>query len=372
MTYQISQQIILELLKDCKSPDDIFGENGLLNRLNKQITDYAIKNNICSSQENIDESHFSHYLFAQSLGLDIKKAYDIREEIISLYTKGLSKLDIQLHIDKTKNIKLSPSHITRVINDTTQYVNLWKDRTLDKVYPIVYLDGLRIAIRDDDAYKKKTVYIALGINLSGKKEVLGLWIENYEGSKFWASALTNLKNRGVNDVLIFCCDGLIGLPASIKAIYPNAQVQLCLIHQKRYCLSFVKRKDYASVSRDLQSIYTSATLEMAEKRLNDVCTKWEETYPIISRSWQKNWDNLISFYQYSPEIRKVLYTNNAIESLNASLRKVADKRNYFNGDQIALNTLYLYIDVLSKKWTMPIPHWQLIIGQFKLLFEDRL
>lgn len=371
MSIKISDQIIAELLKDCQTPEDIFGENGLLSSLNNKIVKYANENQLCASFESIDDSGFSDYIFAKSLGISTKIANDIRNEIVSLYSRGMSQLQIQLHIRETKKVNLNAKHISSIISESTIDMELWRDRKLDSIYPIVYLDAMYILVKDNGIQKKKAVHIALAINLEGRKEVLGLWIENNESSKAWANILTGLKNRGVNDIFIVCCDNLKGLSKTIKAIYPDAQTQLCMAHQKRSSLACVKNKDKSNLSKDLLAIYTAPTLNIAEKQLDEMSKKWKDIYPNMIDSWYNNWENLTPFYDYIPELRRVLYTTNAIESLNSALRTVAQRKRVFGSDQIALNAMYLYLEILRKKWIMPIAHWQLILNQFQIIFEDR-
>lgn len=372
MTNTISEHLIAELLKDCKNNQDLLGENGLLANLHHQIIDSAIQRGICASLDTIDDNEYSDYLFAKLLNLTHKQAIELKNEVISLYAKGLSKLQIQSHFRELKNIHLTANHISTLINMSMSDMELWRDRKLDPIYPIIYMDAMRILVKDNGIQKKKSVHIVLGINLEGCKEVLGLWIENYEGAKIWANILSELKNRGVRDIFIACCDNLSGLSKSINAIYPDTQVQLCMAHQKRASLACVKRKEQSQLSRDLLAIYTAPTLQIAEQKLNEMAEKWQENYPAMVKSWYHNWENLTPFYEYIPELRKVLYTTNAIESLNSGLRTVAKRDRTFGSDQIALNAMYLYLEVARKKWTMPITHWQLILNQFKLLFEERL
>ncbi|MDO4450165.1 MAG: IS256 family transposase [Moraxella sp.] len=372
MSKQIPEHIILELLKDCKNNQDLLGENGLLANLHSQIMDYAIKIGLNAPLEGIDDDDHSDYAFLKSLNLTQKQAIELKDEIISLYSRGMIKTDIQAHFSASQNIHLTTRHINSIINKSESEMELWRGRELDSIYPIVYLDAMRILVKENNIQRNKSVHIVLGINLEGRKEVLGLWIAHREKSDIWANILTELKNRGVKDIFIVCCDNLSGLTKSIKSLYPHSQIQLCVLHQKRASLACVAKKDKKILSNDLAMIYTAPTLQIAEKRLSEMAEKWQENYPAMVKSWYHNWENLTPFYEYIPELRKVLYTTNMIESLNSQLRKVAKKERVFGSDQIALNALYLYLEVARKKWTMPIAHWQLILNQFKLLFEERL
>lgn len=371
MPNKIPENLIAELLKDCKSNQDILGENGLLANLHHQIIDTAIQKGICASFDSIDNNEYSDYSFAKSLKLTHKQVIELKNEITSLYADGLSQLQIQSHFREVKNIHLTANHVSTIINMSTEDMELWRDRKLDPIYPIIYMDAMRILVKDNGIQKKKSVHIVLGINLEGYKEVLGLWIENYEGAKIWANILSELKNRGVQDIFIACCDNLSGLSKSIHAIYPNTQVQLCMVHQKRASLACIKRKEQSQLRKDLLQIYTAPTLKIAEQKLNKMAENWQDNYPAMVKSWYHNWENLIPFYEYIPELRKILYTTNAIESLNSGLRTVAKRNKTFGSDQTALNAMYLYLEVARKKWTMPIAHWQLMLNQFKMLFDER-
>lgn len=233
--------------------------------LHHQIIDSAIQRGICASLDTIDDNEYSDYLFAKLLNLTHKQAIELKNEVVSLYAKGLSKLQIQSHFRELKNIHLTANHISTLINMSMSDMELWRDRKLDPIYPIIYMDAMRILVKDNGIQKKKSVHIVLGINLEGCKEVLGLWIENYEGAKIWANILSELKNRGVQDIFIACCDNLSGLSKSINAIYPDTQVQLCMAHQKRASLACVKRKEQSQLIKDLLAIYTAPTLQSAEK-----------------------------------------------------------------------------------------------------------
>jgi putative transposase len=240
------------------------------------------------------------------------------------------------------------------------------------VYPIVYLDGLRIKVRDNKRVINKTIYLALGINLQGHKELLGLWIAQNEGAKFWLDVLTDLQNRGLKDILIACVDGLTGFPDAILTVYPQTKVQLCIVHMVRNSLKYVSWKDYKAVTADLQQIYQSLTEQEARRELEAFAGKWDEKYPQISKSWRSHWPNLITLFDYPEDIRRVIYTTNAIESLNSVIRKVISKRKLFPHDESAIKIVYLAINEASKKWTMPVRNWKSAMNRFMIEFEDRL
>ncbi len=227
-------------------------------------------------------------------------------------------------------------------------------------------------IRDDGRVRNKAVYLAIGVDLDGQKDVLGIWIEKNEGAKFWLSVFTELKNRGMNDVLIACVDGLKGLPEAIESVFPDAEVQLCIVHMVRNSLKFVSYKDRKQIASDLKEIYRSATVDQTEGSLTDFASKWDSRYPMISKSWRSNWDHIIPFFAFPEDIRKAIYTTNAIESLNNSLRKVTKTRNSFPSDEAAMKLLFMALNNIMKKWTMPIRNWSLAIHQFSIHFEGRL
>jgi transposase-like protein len=243
---------------------------------------------------------------------------------------------------------------------------------LDAVYPIVYLDALVVRSRDAGMVQNKSVYLALGVNMDGEKELLGLWMAQTEGAKFWLSVVTELKNRGLQDIFIACVDGLKGFPKAIEAVYPKTQVQLCIVHQVRHSLRYVSWKQRKEVAADLRAIYGAATLSEAEDALEAFAAKWDDEHPTISRSWRNNWERLCVFFDYPPQIRKVIYTTNAIESVNASLRKVTKTRRSFPTDKSVMKVLYLALYQIAKKWTMPIRNWKQAMSQFMILFDDRI
>lgn len=240
------------------------------------------------------------------------------------------------------------------------------------MYPILYLDCIVVKIRQDKRLINKAVYVALGVNIHGQKELLGLWISENEGAKFWLSVLTELKNRGVKDVFIACVDGLTGFPDAIATVFPKTQVQLCIVHMVRNSLKFVSWKDRKVVAADLKRIYQSVTVDEAEFELDVFAEKWDKQYPTISASWRKHWPNLIAFFDYPDEVRKVIYTTNAIESLNSVIRKAVERRKLFPDNNSALKVIYLAINQAAKKWTMPIHNWKPALNQFMILYSERL
>ena len=294
------------------------------------------------------------------------------DQILSLYAKGMSTRDIVSAFEEMYGAEVSPTLISKVTEAVIEQVHQWQSRPLDTVYPIVYLDGLVVKVRQDKQVINKTIYLALGINMDGEKELLGLWLSSTESSKFWLNVLTELRNRGVSDILIACVDGLTGFPDAIAAEYPNTKVQLCIVHMVRNAVRYVSWKDRKAVCGGLKRIYTSVTVDEAQREREEFATAWDEKYPAISRSWRRHWPNLITLFDYPPEIRKVIYTTNAIESLNSVIRKAIKNRRLFPSDDAALKVVYLAVQAASKKWTLPVRDWKRALNRFTIDFGDRL
>ena len=294
------------------------------------------------------------------------------EQILCLYAKGLSTRDIVEAFGEMYGAEVSAGLVSQVTNAVLEQVREWQARPLDEVYPIVYLDCIVLKIRQDKRVIKKAIYLALGVSLEGHKELLGMWISENEGAKFWLSILTELKNRGLEQILIACVDGLSGFPEAIEIVYPKAKVQLCIIHQVRNSLRYVSWKDYKAVTADLKSIYRSATEDEALSELEKFGEKWDEKYPKIANSWKNHWLNLRTIFEYPEEIRKAIYTTNAIESLNSVIRKATRKRKVFPTDESALKVVFLATQAAAAKWTMPIQNWKQAINRFAIEFEEQL
>lgn len=294
------------------------------------------------------------------------------DKILTLYAKGMSSRDIVETFRELYGADISPTLVSNVTEAVLGKVIEWQSRPLDALYPILYLDCIVVKIRQDKRVINKAVYLALGVNLEGKKELLGLWLSENEGAKFWLSVMTELKNRGVKDVLIACVDGLTGFPEAIAAAFPRTQVQLCIVHMVRNSLRFVSWKDRKQVAAGLKKIYQSVTVTEAEQELEAFAEQWDRQYPSISRSWRSHWANLIAFFDYPDEIRKIIYTTNAIESINSVIRKATDQRKLFPNDDAALKVIYLAIENAAKKWSMPLRDWKPAINQFMIMFPDRM
>lgn len=294
------------------------------------------------------------------------------DKILYLYSKGMTTRDIVSTFKEMYDADVSPTLISRVTNAVIEQVVQWQARPLDAVYPIVYLDCLVVKIRQDKQVINKAVYLALGVNVEGHKELLGMWISENEGAKFWLNVLTELQNRGVKDILIACVDGLKGFPDAINTVYPETQIQLCIVHMVRNSLKFVPWKDYKAITADLKRIYQSVTEDEALLSLDQFEQRWDDKYPSISRTWRNNWQNVSTLFNYPDDIRKAIYTTNAIESLNSVIRKAIKKRKLFPHDDSAKKVIYLAIEQASKKWTMPIRNWKTALNRFMIEFEDRL
>jgi transposase-like protein len=294
------------------------------------------------------------------------------DKILYLYSKGMTTRDIVSTFKEMYDADVSPTLISRVTNAVIEQVVQWQARPLDAVYPIVYLDCLVVKIRQDKQVINKAVYLALGVNVEGHKELLGMWISENEGAKFWLNVLTELQNRGVKDILIACVDGLKGFPDAINTVYPETQIQLCIVHMVRNSLKFVPWKDYKAITADLKRIYQSVTEDEALFSLDQFEQRWDDKYPSISRTWRNNWQNVSTLFNYPDDIRKAIYTTNAIESLNSVIRKAIKKRKLFPHDDSAKKVIYLAIEQASKKWTMPIRNWKTALNRFMIEFEDRL
>jgi len=399
----IDLAVIDDLLKKYKSPEEILGENGLLKQLTKAVLQRALQAEMThhlghkkhapvsnqtrnarngSSKKTLKgdfgtmpieiprdrEGTFEPVIIAKGQ----TRFAEFDDKIISLYSRGMTTREIQNHLEEIYGVEVSPTLISTVTEAVSEEVKVWQNRQLEAVYPIVYMDAIRIKVRDNGHVINKAVYLAIGIKLDGGKEVLGMWVSENEGAKFWLQVVTELNNRGVVDIFIACVDGLKGFPEAIETVFPRTQVQLCIVHMVRHSLNYVTSKHRKAVADDLKLIYQSATAEQAEMQLTAFAEKWDKSHPTISRSWRRNWDQIIPFLAYPPDIKKVIYTTNTIESLNMSLRKVTKNRGSFPSDEAMFKLLYLALNNISKNWTRPIGNWKAAMARFAILFEDRL
>ena len=294
------------------------------------------------------------------------------DKILFLYAQGMTTREIVETFKEMYDADISPTLISNVTNAVIEQVVEWQSRPLDVVYPIVYLDCIVLKIRQDKQMINKAIYLALGVNLEGHKELLGLWISENEGAKFWINVLTEMQHRGVKDILIACVDGLKGFPDAINTAFPKTQIQLCIVHMVRNSMKYVSWKDYKAIAADLKRIYQSVTEEEALLALEQLAERWDDKYPQISKSWRTHWDNLNTLFNYPEDIRRAIYTTNAIESLNSVIRKAVKKRKLFPSDDSVKKVVYLAIQQASKKWTMPIRNWKAALNRFIIEFEDRL
>ncbi|WP_444823386.1 IS256 family transposase [Yersinia pseudotuberculosis] len=293
-------------------------------------------------------------------------------QILSLYAKGMTTREIVATFKEMYDADVSPTLISKVTDAVKEQVAEWQNRQLDALYPIVYMDCIVVKVRQNGSVINKAVFLALGINTEGQKELLGMWLAENEGAKFWLSVLTELKNRGLQDILIACVDGLKGFPDAINSVYPQTHIQLCIIHMVRNSLKYVSWKDYKAVTSGLKMVYQAPTEEAALMALNKFAEAWDDKYPQISKSWRTHWENLNTFFGYPPDIRKAIYTTNAIESVNSVIRAAIKKRKVFPTDDSVRKVVYLAIKDASKKWSMPIQNWRLAMSRFIIEFGDRL
>ena len=294
------------------------------------------------------------------------------DKVISLYSRGMSTRDIQAHLKEIYGVDVSSTFISTVTDSVLDEVKQQQQRPLEPIYPVVYLDGLVVKNREEGIAHNKCVYLALGINTEGRKELLGLWIEKNEGAKFWLKVMNELKNRGVQDIFIACCDGLKGFPEAIETVFPKTKVQLCIVHQIRNSLKYVSYKQRKEIATDLKTIYGADTLAEAEDNLLAFAEKWDGEHPQISKSWQENWGRLTTFFDYPKDIRRVIYTTNTIESLNASLRKVTSTKKTFPNDDAVFKAIYMALINTMQRWTMPIQNWKPAMRQFVMLYGHRV
>jgi putative transposase len=399
----IDNELIDNLLKNYKKPEDLIGENGLLKQLTKQLLERAMaaemtehvgyeKHDAAGNNSGNSRNGKSAKTIKGTFGeLALETPRDrngtfepqiiekhqtrftgFDENIISLYARGLSTREIQQHLEEIYHVEVSPGLVSIVTEAVLDEVKTWQNRQLDAVYPIVYLDAIQFKVRDNGHVKNKAIYLAIGVGMDGLKEVLGLWIAQTEGAKFWLQVVTELKNRGVTDILIACVDGLKGFPEAIESVFPQTEVQLCIVHLVRHSLNYVGWKERKEVAADLKTIYTAATEVAGEQRLTEFSLKWDAKFPMIAKSWRSNWPRVIPFFAHPPEIRKVIYTTNAIESLNMSLRKVTKARGSFPNDEAVSKLLYLALRNIAKKWTMPVHAWKDALNRFAIIYEGRL
>ena len=392
-----------ELLKDCTTPQEILGAHGLLKQLTKRLVERALEAELTAhvgyaphARQAGARGNYRNGTGTKTVHLEtgpcaievprdrnasfepqlVKKRQrrleGFDEKVWALYSRGLSTRDIQGHLEELYGTEVSPTLISTVTDAVLDEVRTWQARPLASVYPILYFDALFVNSRQDGPVQTKAVYLALGINLEGEKDLLGLWLSESEGAKFWLSVFTELKNRGMQDCFIACVNGLKGLPEAMEAVFPKPQVQLCIVHKVRNSLRYVPWKERKAVAADLRAIYGAATLPEAEQALERFADRWDTKYPAISPSWLADWDRLTVLFDYPPEIRRVIYTTNAIESLNYTLRKRLKTRGAFPNDEAIVKVVYLALQQIAKRWTRPIRDWKAALNQFVILFGERV
>jgi len=296
----------------------------------------------------------------------------IEDKILSMYAKGMSTAAINGHIEDMYKFSVSKEQVTRITNKIIPLAKEWQTRPLNSCYTVLFLDGMSFDVKEDGCYRKKTVYVIIGVNLDGRKELLGLWIGENETSKYWLSVLNDLKSRGVEDVLIACVDGLNGFEQAIKSVYPQTKIQRCIVHIIRNCTRYVNYKDRKVFCADMKPIYRAVNEDDALESLVEFEEKWGKKYPYAVKIWQNNWDGIKTMFEYSPEIRKVIYTTNMIEGFNNGIKRITKTKSSFTSDEALFKLLYLVSQDITKKWTMPIPNWSLIFNQFLIYFDERL
>src|SRR5450432_469327 len=399
----IDPKLVDELLAGYKKPEDIIGENGLLKQLTKALLERAMNAELTEhvGYEKHDPAGYNsgnsrngatkkklkgdfgemeletprdrNGSFEPAIVSKGQTRFDgFDDKIISMYSRGMTKREIEGHLKDIYGVEVSPTLVSNVTEAVMEEVKTWQNRPLDEVYPILYMDALRVKVRDGGHIRNQAIHVAIAVNLQGNKEVLGLWAAQNEGAKFWLQVLTEIQNRGVKDIFIACVDGLKGFPESIETVYPKAEVQLCIVHLVRASLNYVNWKQRKEVAADLKRIYQSSTSAQAEVQLEEFSAKWDPVYPMVSQIWRRNWSRIIPFFAYPAEIRKAIYTTNAIESLNMSLRKIIKTRGSFPTDDAAMKLLYLALQNASKKWTMPVQHWSEALNRFAILWPERM
>ena len=397
-----TDELLSELVKG-KSPEEILGEGGVLKQLTKRLVENALEGEMTehlgyephaaegknTGNSRNGKSEKTIHTDTGSVEIDVPRdrsgTFDPKlvrkrqrrlegfdDKVLSLYARGMTTREIQGHLKELYGTEISPALISNVTDSVLKDVEAWRNRPLDSIYPIVYLDALHLKMRLDGLVQTRAVYLALGVNLEGRKELLGLWIGEKEGSKFWLSILTQLRNRGVQDILIACVDGLTGFPEAIESEFPKTQVQLCIVHMVRNSLRYVSWKERKIVAQDLRAIYTAATADSAWSALESFAEKWDARFPTISRSWRDRWEQVIPFFAYPPEIRKVIYTTNAIESIQSQLRRVTRHRGAFPTPESVKKVLFLAINKISERWSRPIKDWVAALNHFVIVFEERI
>ena len=394
--------LIKELLANYKGPEDLIGQNGLLKRLTKKLVEGALgaemthhlgyeKHDPAGEGTGNSRNGASSKTIKGDFGqvaIEVPRDRDgsfeprivakhqrrftgFDDKILSMYARGMSTREIQGHLAEIYQVEISPSLISEVTDAVVEDVKTWQTRPLENLYPVIFLDALMVKMRHEGRVENRAVYVVVGIDLQGQKDVLGLWTSASEGARFWLQVLTDLKNRGVKDVFIACVDGLKGFPQAIETVFPQAQVQLCIVHLTRASLNYVNWKERKAVALDLKAIYRADTAVLAEQELQTFSEKWGARYPTIAPIWRRNWEGVIPFFAFPADVRRIIYTTNAVESLNMSLRKIIKTRGAFPSEEAALKLLFLALRNVIDRWET-VQHWKEAMARFTLLWEDRI
>jgi len=399
---KIRKELLDELIKDYKKPEDLIGETGLLKQLTKALMERALGAELTEhlGYEKHDPAGYNSGNSRNGTGSktvagdfgeivvetprdrngtfepQILRKHQTRfdgfdDKILSMYARGMTTREIQGHLQEMYGVEVSPTLISSVTDAVMEEVKAWQSRPLEPVYGLLFLDALYVKMRHEGRVENRAVYVAIGVDLEGRKDVLGLWTNSNEGAKFWLAVLTELKNRGVKDVLIVCIDGLRGFPQAVEAVYPEAKVQLCIVHLVRASLNYVSWKERKQVAADLKAIYRAASERQASQELSEFIAKWGNRYQAIGKLWKENWDRVTPFFDFPPEVRRVMYTTNAVESLHMSLRKIIKTRGSFPSEEAALKLLYLALRNVSAKWEA-VQHWKQAMNHFQMLWGERI
>ncbi|MDP4091386.1 MAG: IS256 family transposase [Bacillota bacterium] len=391
-------------IKKCKTMEDVVGKDGLMQKLLggviQQLLEAEMEEHLGRPkyERGDDEggknyrNGYSQKSMKSSFGdfeLDVPrdrkaefepkvvKKYEtvcneLDKKIIALYARGMSDRDIQAEMQELYGIDVSPSMISKITDKVMESAAAWQNRPLDSVYPIVYMDAVHFKVRDDHKIVSKAAYICMALDMEGHKDILGIWVGEQEGAKFWLSVCNDLKNRGVQDILIACMDGLKGLPDAIRSVFPNVSIQSCIIHQIRNSIKYVASKDMREFMQDLKAVYQATNEDVAASELDSLDKKWGKKYEIVINSWRNNWENLSTYFAYPPEIRRIIYTTNALEGFNRQLRKFTKTRTVFPTDDSLRKSLFLATEVVMKKWTSPVQNWSMTLAQLSIMFEERI
>ncbi|WP_139905486.1 IS256 family transposase [Clostridium thermarum] len=390
-------------LSKCKNMEDLVGKNGLMQRLFggiiQQFLEAEMEEHLSRKkyerQEDVDKNYRNGYSskniktsfgeVAVDVPRDRKAEFEpkivrkyetvcneLDKKVIGLYARGMSVDDIKSEIDELYGVDISPAMISKITDKVMDTVVAWQNRALDPLYPIVYMDAVHFKVREDHRIITKAAYVCMALDLKGRKDILGIWIGEHEGAKFWLSVCNDLKNRGVQDIFIACMDGLKGLPDAIKAVFPVVNIQNCIVHQIRNSIKYIPSKDMNAFLKDLKTVYQAVNESMAVQSLQVLEEKWGDKYPIVIQSWKNNWENLSTYFDFPPEIRKIIYTTNALEGFNRQLRKFTKIRTVFPTDDSLIKALYLATEQIMLKWTAPIQNWASTLAQLSIRFDERL